>query len=91
MLPWGKSDAAMGKVRASSRGVAYVSLQMQRAFLGVLATLFEVWGELSSQKNSFLFRHENKYTQVVLCGPSYFLFLGTSLRRLFVCSATVLG
>lgn len=68
-----------------------MSLQMQRAFLGVLATLFEVWGELSSQKNSFLFRHENKYTQVVLCGPSYFLFLGTNLRRLFVCSATVLG
>lgn len=32
MLPQGKSDAAMGKVRVGSRGAVDVSLQMQRAF-----------------------------------------------------------
>lgn len=32
MLPWGKSDAAVGKVQGDSSGAVDVSLQIQMAF-----------------------------------------------------------
>lgn len=43
------------------RGSGYVSAGVE-GFSGALATELEVCGELPSQKNSFLFLCENKYT-----------------------------
>jgi len=71
MLPWGGSDdGAVGRERPCCRGQAVGWRQRvsgcvpadAEGFLGVLATWLEVWGELPSQQNSFLFLRENRYT-----------------------------